>query len=271
MAGESVRCDNFFLLERVTVKPTIGIIIQARTGSKRLPNKMILAFHKSYGLFETVLRRISKYPINLPVILATTISAEDDILVEIARKNGLEVFRGDEDDVLNRFIGAAENYEINKIIRVCADNPFIDLPMLLDLSEKFSRSRASYFGYTIDGFLPTIKTGVGFWAEGVTLSALKNIQSRTSEPMYLEHVTNYLYENPEKFKIHLEKVDNRLQTFSDIRLTVDTAQDFELSKKIYEICFEKNNRFQMKDVLKEISIHSEWRVIMKEESDKNKK
>lgn len=255
----------------MVIEQNIGIIFQARTGSKRLPKKMILDFHQSHGLFETLLRRILDYPISLPIILATTINAEDDILVEIAQKNGIQVYRGDENNVLKRFIGAAEENRIDKVIRLCADNPFIDMEMLLDLTHKFSMSEAIYFGYTMDGILPTIKTGVGFWAEGVTLSALKQIQSETKEAIYLEHVTNYLYENPEKFKIHLEKVDKRVGLSSEIRLTVDTLKDFQLSKKIYGICFKQNNRFLMKDVLKEISTHPEWNAVMKAESDKNKK
>ncbi|MDB4710952.1 hypothetical protein OAF16_04405, partial [Flavobacteriales bacterium] len=103
-----------------------GIIIQARTGSTRLPNKIILPFYKEKGILELIVERINKYT-DIPIVVATTKNPKDDAIVKIASKNGVGCYRGSENNVLSRFIETAKKNNFKNIIRICADNPFLDI------------------------------------------------------------------------------------------------------------------------------------------------
>lgn len=107
------------------------IIVQARMGSARLPGKMILPLG-GVPILSWVLRRLSKSRSAQSVVLATSSLKCDDALVEIAMKEGVPVFRGPEDDVLGRFVGAAKKFEADIVVRVCGDNPFVD-PGVVDM------------------------------------------------------------------------------------------------------------------------------------------
>lgn len=248
----------------------LGIVIQARTGSTRLPNKMILEYDNGRGIFEVLLNRLKKLSKDYPVYLATTTSEKDDILVEIAGKYEVKSYRGSEENVLKRFVESAEYFNLKKIIRVCADNPFLDIMELENLIQKFIKSDADYYSYTLDGTLPTIKTGFGFWAEGVRVDALKSVMKATANPFYLEHVTNYIYENSENYNIHLEHLEEYEDLLS-IRLTVDTKVDFELSQEIFEACVTQNLEFTPDTIETLILKHPEWLEIMNQETERNRK
>lgn len=245
-----------------------GIIIQARTGSTRLPNKMLLPFFDDKGIFEIILQRLSESSINIPIIVATTTKESDNQLVEITKKYGLNYYRGDEENVLKRFINAAEHFCINTIVRLCADNPLIDFGALKYQLNAFDNS-FDYWCYCNDELKPTIKTGYGFWTEMVTLEALERIASYTENPLYQEHVTNYIYSHPEIFKIHFEKIDPSFEDVTDMRLTVDTQNDFDLLKEIYRTLISKNTELSALEILNTVKKHPQWVEIMKAETQKN--
>lgn len=211
----------------------IGIIIQARLGSTRLPQKMIIPFYSSKGILETIISRIIQRKFNFPIILATTANPKDDVIEKIASDAGIKHFRGSEDNVLDRFIKAGEQYKIDKIIRICADNPFLDLNALEYLAKSFINRDVDYWCYALSDNTPTIKTHYGFWAEGVKLSALKKVKDYTKDSLFLEHVTNYIYSNPNNFSIHFEPIEKIIEEQQSIRLTVDTQEDFKLCQKVY--------------------------------------
>lgn len=250
---------------------SIGIIIQARIGSTRLPRKMVLNYFDNKGIFENLLIRLQSLTKRVPVILATTDSKKDDILVDIAEKHGFLTFRGNEDNVLMRFVQAAKKYNLERIIRVCADNPFIDITELERLIDKFDNSNYDYYGYTLDGEKPTIKTGYGFWAEGVTTNSLNSILNYTSDKIFLEHVTNYIYEHKESFKLHLELLGHHNLSFPEIRLTVDTLEDFNLSRKIFHTCMNQKIDIIPTDLVLLIKRNPVWLDIMQRETERNKK
>lgn len=249
----------------------IGIIIQARMNSTRLPNKMILDYYNNRGLFENLLIRINNAKLEIPIILATTENEEDNILEKIAYSQNIPCFRGSESNVLKRFVDAAEKFNLTHIIRVCADNPFLDLHEILDLIENFENTNIDYYGYTLDGVTPTIKTGFGLWAEGVKAESLKFVLERTDEKYYLEHVTNYIYEHPNEYNIYLKKLYEFSNSLIDLRLTVDTEKDFLLSKEIYGLCMEQNISFNPRNIEKIVKKNQEWIRIMNLEMQNNLK
>src|SRR5690554_6264340 len=115
----------------------LGIIIQARLGSKRLPNKMLLPFYKEKGVFEILIEKLKVHFSSIPIILATSLETTDDPLIAICEKHNLYFYRGSESNVLERFIDTAKHFKISKIIRICADNPFLDFDELENLKNEF--------------------------------------------------------------------------------------------------------------------------------------
>lgn len=248
----------------------IGIIIQARTGSTRLPNKMLLPFYKGKGILETILKRLTSAELNIPIILATTVNSQDDKIEYIAQQNNVKVYRGSEDNVMERFIMAAEENNIQKIIRICADNPFLDIEAIKFQIKNFKESDVDYWCYSKSDKTPTIITHYGFWTEGVKLDALKRILIKTNNSLYLEHVTNYIYSHTADFKIHYEQISREIENVHDIRLTIDTIEDFELSQKIYSTMINKIP-FKSENIVLLVKDHPEWIQLMKNEINNNKK
>lgn len=247
----------------------IGIIIQARTGSTRLPKKMTLPFFEGKGIFETMLVRIKEAKLHIPVVLATTTNSADDILEKIALNHESDVFRGSEQNVLDRFIKAGEKYKLDKIIRVCADNPFLDMNSLVLQIEEFNKANFDYWCYALSDNTSTIKTHFGFWAEGVKLSALKKISKFTSEKKYLEHVTNYIYSNPNQFSIHFEPINRSIEIEKYIRLTIDTEGDFYLGQEIFNDLHRLNLPITSRNVLEYLQERPIYFEKMKNEITKN--
>jgi len=226
-----------------------GIIIQARKGSKRLPNKMVLPFFKEKGIFELLLIKLkSKYP-NLKIVLATTQLSQDDELVLIAKKYDVLVYRGSENNVLSRFICAAKKYDLINIIRVCSDNPFLDVNHIKDLIFNIeSDSSIDYVSYKTGNNIPVIKSHLGLFSEAVKLSTLIKITSFTENLVYLEHVTNYIYEHNELFNQIWLSLPKYMNNTESIRLTLDTNNDFNYEKELYE----KVRNFSTKEIIENI-------------------
>ena len=211
----------------------LGIVIQARLGSKRLPNKMLLPFYERKGVLEVMIENLLENFNNLPIIVATTNSPCDDKIITLCLKHKINYYRGAEKNVLERFVDIGDKFSLTKIIRVCADNPFLSMEYLDILIQKFEKSDADYLSFQTSKGLPVIKTHYGFWAEGVTLEALKKIQKSTNKAIYLEHVTNFIYENSADFKIEFTNIDSFIEKHHSIRMTLDTYEDYLLLKEIY--------------------------------------
>lgn len=249
----------------------IGIIIQARTGSSRLPQKMVLPFYENKGILETIIIRLIEAGIKIPIVIATTTCDIDDIIADIGFKYKLPVFRGSEENVLERFILTANEFGFNKIIRICADNPFLDISALNYQIESFIEMDVDYWCYALGDYTPSIKTHYGFWTEGVKLSTLKKIASSTKENVYQEHVTNYIYSNSNHFSIHYEKIEKTIENEHCIRLTIDTKVDFSLGQRVFRELNELKLPLTATNILKHIKGKAEIINIMRNEIAKNTK
>lgn len=226
----------------------IGIIVQARMGSTRLPGKILKNFYQGYTLIETLLNNLHKVK-ETKVIVATSVNLNNNELEEFLRSKGELVYRGSENDVLDRFIKGAEENDIDGIIRICSDNPFVDWHSVQVLVDKAKNSDADYIGFRING-KPSIKTHFGFWGEYVTLDALKRTQAKTSEntPAH-EHVTIHIYTHPKDFKCEWIDCPSFLQGRDDIRLTIDTEEDMYNAQKVYSDLISRKENFSLKDVV----------------------
>jgi len=226
----------------------IGFIIQARTESTRYPNKIILPFFNGDTIISLLIDKL-KNNFNLPIILATSTNSSNDSLEQIASNSSIICFRGSENDVLQRFIDAAELNKLNYIARICSDNPFIDVTRIKMLLNEFdSNPNFDYYSFFVNN-TPSIKTHFGFWIEIVSLNALKKVKQLTSDPLYFEHVTNYVYNNPNNFKIRWVKEELILNP--NIRMTIDTPEDFDNCVKLFKL--QKQNNWSLNQLINFVS------------------
>ena len=250
--------------------PEIGIIIQVRTGSRRLPKKSILPFYKGKSILELILIRLKPLRKDYQIIISTTTKKEDDLIVKIATNYNIEFYRGDEDDVLNRFIETATAYKLKSIIRVCADNPFLDVKSINRLLYLYKNiENLDYCSYKNHKGITVIKTHIGVFTEIVRLKALEKAYKLISNNIYKEHVTNYIYSNPNVFNIHLDKSPVEVFHREDLRFTVDDVQDFEYLSLIFDHYYK--NQYDLKSLIKFVDSDPNSKKIMIKNIIKNSK
>lgn len=213
--------------------PRDGIVIQARSGSTRMPAKILRPFDGDRRIIDIVINNIKRSCPGMTIVLATTDNPADDVLEDVARQHGVECFRGSENDVLSRFIGAADRFGLDRIVRVCSDNPFLITDSFPGMLAEQTASGADYVGFAFPDGRPTIKSHLGLFAELATSDALRRAAATTDEQLYREHVTIYLYTHPEDFSISLIPLPAMLETRTDLRLTLDTPEDFRLLSELY--------------------------------------
>jgi spore coat polysaccharide biosynthesis protein SpsF len=197
---------------------SVGIIIQARMGSTRLPGK-VLKLIAGKPLLQHVLGRLAQLAYPVTVVVATRDLPQDDSIVQYCQSIGVEVFRGSETDVLDRYYRCACAYRFEHVVRLTADNPFTDIEELQRLIELHLAQGNDYthsFG--------SMPLGVG--AEVFTFTALERSAHEGHEPHHREHVNEYIQERPEKFRIGVLEIDAG-KRHPELRLTVDTEDDYQ--------------------------------------------
>jgi len=242
-----------------------GIIIQARKGSTRLPNKMVIPFYQGMGVLQIILEKVKRYYPNELIVLATTNNSRDDELEDIANTLNIKSYRGDETNVLSRFIEIGDKYNLINLVRICGDNPFLDVKHISELINEIDNGKYDYVSYKTHDGLPVIKSHLGLFTEVVSLHSLKKIPLLTNEKKYFEHVTNYIYENNSNIKLlnlpkYFEQTDN-------IRLTLDTLEDFLLYKEIFEQYKDKS----LKRLIESINLRKDILDKMKSQIKQNLK
>ncbi len=206
------------------------IIIQARVNSKRLKNKMLLSLGDNM-IIEWVLIRLKSLANKYKIILATTNDQSDNELIKIARNYKIDYFRGSTDNVLLRFIKCADKYKASKVVRVCADNPFIDAEYIKSLI-KFDNDDYDYcynhLSKTNDDFFPN-----GFGAELFKIGTLNNILKDAKDPKDFEHLSKYVNNHTEKFTIGIP-ICPANHRFPNLKFDVDTKIDLKYLKNLVE-------------------------------------
>lgn len=187
-------------------------------GSTRLPGKILKTIHNR-TLLEHVLFRLSHLQHEVHVVIATTDSANDDVVETYCADRQVSCFRGSESNVLERYVFCARQYGFTQIVRLTADNPFTDIDALDQLIELHLTNEAD-FSHSFRA-LP-----IGIGAEIFTMGVLEISYLEAKESHHLEHVDEYLLENPDRFKtLELQITDARNQP--KVRLTVDTDDDYQ--------------------------------------------
>ncbi|MDE5807614.1 MAG: aminotransferase, partial [Muribaculaceae bacterium] len=189
---------------------------------------------------------------------------------KIAREHQIDCFRGSEDNVLSRFIGAADKFGLDRIIRVCSDNPFLDAGSFQTLFDAQTESEADYVCFAFPDGRPTIKSHLGLFAELATTAALKKAASLTDEKLYLEHVTIYLYTHPDIFSICRIPLPEFLSSRTDLRLTLDTPSDFWLLHELFER-MRTTSDGSLESLVRMVDSNPEYGAIMKTNIEQNEK
>jgi spore coat polysaccharide biosynthesis protein SpsF (cytidylyltransferase family) len=202
-------------------------IIQARMGSSRLPDKVLMPV-LGKPLLGWMLRRISSCPEVNEIVVATTIHQRDDVIAEFVQAAGYQVYRGSEEDVLDRYYQAASNLMPDAVVRLTADCPLLDPILLGTLIQKFQSGGVD--------FLSNSEPLPSSWPDGMDISimsfkALQRAWQEAKKPSDREHVTFYFWNNPGIFKC--QRIDH-LPDLSKYRLTIDYPEDFLLLKAVME-------------------------------------
>ena len=221
----------------------ITCIIQARTESSRLPGKILLNLGKK-TILQYLIERLKKSKNIDSLILATTKKKKDNIICKIAKKQKIQVFRGDEKNVLKRYYLCAKKSHSSTIIRVTADCPLIDIKYIDELIKVFNNNQYDYLTNLYLNYLPD-----GFHCEVLSFETLKNTYKSAKSSFDKEHVTSYIWKNPKKFKIFYFKGKKLKNISKKIRLTLDYFEDYLLIKKIYENLYSKNKYFSLREIL----------------------
>ena len=203
----------------------VTVIIQARMNSTRLPGKVLLPLplQGSTTVLGHVVGRARQVGA-AQVVVATSTLAADDALAETAQALGAAVFRGDEQDVLARFAGALAQFPADVLVRITADNPAID-PAVVRTAVAHHLATAA--DYTLTTGLP-----LGTNVEVVGAEALRQAHAQARLPAEREHVTPYLRNHPEQFRLETLPlaVPGAVQC---LRLTIDYPSDYALLNLLY--------------------------------------
>ncbi len=195
-----------------------GIIIQARTGSTRLPGKILKVIHDR-TLLDHIIDRLKSLKEDALVVIATSTLPGDDVVESFCRDKGVLCFRGSESNVLSRYYECAKEQGFAHIVRLTADNPFVDVE---ELDRLIACHKAC--GNEFTESFSQLPIGVG--AEIFSFAALQEDMEQASMPHHFEHVDEYILENRDRFRIGTLEVSadkNR----PEVRLTVDTQEDYE--------------------------------------------
>ncbi len=222
------------------MEPEVTAIIQARMTSARLPGKVMKEV-LGRPLLSYLIERVRCCKGIKDIVLATTLNSEDDSIAIFGSNKGVQVFRGSEKNVLERFHGAATMFGAGHIMRVTADCPLIDPDILAMLIEYYFSENLDYASNCL---YPTLPDGLD--AEIFNFETLDYAYKHALLPSELEHVTPYIRNHPEIFKTGNWTYH---ENFSQLRWTVDEPEDFEFVRQVIEKLYPVNRNFRMNDVL----------------------
>ncbi len=218
----------------------IAALIQVRTGSTRLKDKTFVELEGKPLLWH-IIDRVKKAKHIKEIVITTTSCKGDDRIEEFAKKDNIRIFRGSEDNVLDRFYQAAKKFNIDVIARVTADDPFKD-PRVIDKAINiFLKEDYDYVSNTVK---PTYPEGIDI--EVFSFKALEKAWKEADKTSEKEHVTPYIWKNPNLFKTFNFEYKEDL---SNLRWTIDYEEDYQFAKEVYKRLYKEGEIFYMEDIL----------------------
>lgn len=204
----------------------IGCVIQARMSSTRLPGKVMMEIKDHKPVLYFVIKQLQHCKLMNKIVVATTILPEDNKIIDFCNKYKIESFRGNQNDVLDRYYKCAKQFALSTIVRITSDCPLID-PYIVDKGIKIFNS--NLYDCVSTNYFRTFPDGIG--VEVFSFKILETMWKNAALPSEREHVTPYLYNHSDKFHIYsLEHSTN----ISHLRFTIDRINDLKLIQKIVQ-------------------------------------
>jgi len=212
---------------------TVGIIVQTRTGSTRLPGKVMMKADDKLLMVDYVINQLKHSKLHDEIVIATTDLKQDDVIFDYVTNRNIPCFRGDEKNVLERHYQCAKKYAFSTIVRIPSDKPLIDPTIVDSVIEKFQSNSYDYISnFSVDvndndRFIPSYPSGTE--VEIFSFTALETAWKNATSEHDKEHVTPYIYSNLEKFNILTLKSEKDLSQF---RWALDYENDLKLIRII---------------------------------------
>jgi len=221
-------------------------IIQARMGSSRLPGKVLQPIEGRPMLWHIINRLKTCNRLN-NIVVATTISRDDDVIENFCHENDVDFFRGSEHDVLDRYYQTAKEFGADIIVRITADCAVID-PKVTDhviSSYLENQNSCDFCSNVLTRTYPN-----GLETEVIPFETLETVWHQAEEPRHREHVTLYLADHLDDFR--LMNVRNP-EDLSYLRWTVDQQEDLDLIRRFYQHLYPNKQIFHTEDILDVLS------------------
>ncbi|MEL6390967.1 MAG: glycosyltransferase family protein [Bacteroidota bacterium] len=223
--------------------PNIVTIIQARLGSSRLPGKVIKPILDEPLLYRMI-ERVSHSHIAGTIVLATTSKDKDDLIAKMGMAYGWNVYRGDEEDLLDRHYQAAKMHDADIVLKIPSDCPLID-PQIID------RCIQSFLDHPCD-YLSNLHPATypdGNDVEIMSMSVLKEAWIKADRDYEREHTTPFFWERPGQFHIRNITWELGKDYSMSHRWTIDYEEDYHFIRRVYEELYESNPAFTIHDIL----------------------
>jgi spore coat polysaccharide biosynthesis protein SpsF len=230
----------------------VALIVQARMTSTRLPGKVLTPV-MGRPLLAYELERLRDVTRATSRIVATTVNEADDAIVPLADAEGFLAVRGSELDVLDRFAQAVRITDAQAVVRVTADCPLIDPDVVDEVIGRYLAGGVDYVSNTQERTYPR-----GLDVEVFSAAALLAAAADARTPAQREHVTPFLYQNRDRFRIAQVRQPDDM---SGERWTVDVREDLDLVRRVLEALYPSRPGFRMADVVALLNANPTWRAI----------
>lgn len=233
-----------------------GIILQARMGATRLAGKVLFPLAGKPAL-EQIIARLRRCQTVDQLVVATSVEPKDTIIAAWSEALGVPCFRGSERDVLGRFYLAAVEHQFDVVLRIGSDCPLVDPGLVDAMVRRFHELAASgpcdYLTNILERTYPR-----GLDVEIFSFDALEKAHQLDTNPQSREGVTVFIFSNKDMFALHSYSGEG---DYSQYRWTLDTEEDYQLLRKIYDALYPQNPAFAWTDVVKVLERNPEWSEI----------
>lgn len=238
----------------------IVTVIQARSGSSRLPNKVFLPLADKPLLYR-MYERVALSKLKGTIVIATTTDKADDKIESLCNEFEINCFRGHPTDLLDRHYQAARLYNADAVVKIPSDCPLID-SNIIDKVLQFYLDNTDKYDFVSNLHPATYPDGND--VEIMSFAALKNAWENAKLEFEREHTTPYLWENPDKFRIGNVVWETGLDYSMSYRFTIDYDKDYNFIKQVYDELYPINDKFTLKDILDLLSRKPEIKKINEE-------
>jgi spore coat polysaccharide biosynthesis protein SpsF len=218
------------------------LTIEARMRSSRLPGKVLMPI-LGVPMLALMIERLKHARTIDGIVVATTENDTDDPIAELAEKTGVDYFRGSEEDVLSRVLNAARHFNGDVIVETTGDCPLNDPAIVDKVVSDYKIGGADFVSNTLEYTTP-----IGTDVRVFSTESLAEIDRISQDPADHEHVSLHYWEHPEKYRLRNVRTEMP-PGVKDLRLTVDTPEDFELIRIIFEALYPINKIFSLWDVI----------------------